>query len=128
MKILLDENFPQGFKSDLSNIGHDVKHINQVKKGLTDNQVFELAVKEKRTLISNDVDFKKYKKRKHYGIIKFLYKDSNIPVLFKILKYYSKNKLEDCYIDFNKKNIYIEEKVFSKKGKFKQFKRRPLNL
>ena len=128
MKILLDENFPQGFKKKLSIMGHDVKHINEIKKGLSDKEVIELAIREKRLLMSNDIDFKDYLKLKHYGIIKFYNKESNIQILFDILKKYSKKKLEDIYIEFNKKDTYIGTKVYTKKGKYKQISKKPLIL
>lgn len=56
MKILLDENFPEGFQKKLSKLGHDVSHINKVKKGMSDKEVFCFAIKEKRVIISNDLD------------------------------------------------------------------------
>lgn len=128
MKILLDENFPEGFKKDLSKLGHDVSHINRIKKGMKDNEVFELAIKEKRIIISNDLDFKHYIKEKHYGVIKF---NSNIyddECLYKILSKYDYCEIKDNYIEFRKRGIYFYKKVYSKKGKYKQHHRIPIYL
>ena len=43
MKVLLDENVAKKIKEGLISLGlNDVKHINDIHKGITDNQVFEL--------------------------------------------------------------------------------------
>lgn len=128
MKILLDENFPEGFKKDLSKLGHDVSHINRIKKGMKDKEVFELALKDKRIIISNDIDFKDYIKRPHYGIIKFnsdIYDDK---YLYQLLSKYNNEQIKDNYIEFRKKGIYFYKKVYSKKGKYKQHHRISINL
>lgn len=128
MKILLDENFPEGFKKDLSKLGHDVSHINRIKKGMKDREVFDLAIKEKRIIISNDMDFKDYIKNSHYGIIKFnsaIYSDG---CLYALLNKYNIEQIKDNYIEFRKKGICFYKKVYSKKGKYKQHHRIPINL
>lgn len=128
MKILLDENFPEGFKRNLSKNGHDVKHINQVRKGMTDKEVFEFSIKEKRIIISNDIDFKQLFKNEHFGIIKFNSNSFTEDGLLNVLRKYKPETIKNVYIEFNKKGIFEHKKVYSKKGKFKQIIRIPLNL
>lgn len=128
MKLLLDENFPEGFKKELSKLGHDVLHINKIKKGLKDKEVFDLAIKDKRIIISNDMDFKSYIKYKHYGIIRFNSDIYQFNDLYKLLNKYNYEQIKDNYIEFHKKNIYFYKKIYSKKGKYKQQHRIPIRL
>lgn len=58
-KLLLDENVSNKIKDSLIKLGtYEIKHINDVGKGITDREVFELAQREKRILITGDDDFK----------------------------------------------------------------------
>ena len=51
MKLLLDENIANKIKEGLIELGlEDIKHINEIKKGLTDQEVFELAKREDRII------------------------------------------------------------------------------
>ena len=59
MKLLLDENVPNRIKEGLTVLGFkDIVHINDIAKGIPDNEVFELAKKEERIIITGDDDFK----------------------------------------------------------------------
>ena len=70
MKILLDENVPNGYKDELIKNGiNDIRRINDFGKGLPDKEVFNIAVQEERTIITIDTDFHSFKKDNHYGII-----------------------------------------------------------
>lgn len=129
MKLLLDENFPEGFIKKLKKLGHDVSHINQLGKGKTDKEVFNMAIQQKRIIISNDIDFMPYtKKSDHYGVIRY---NSNIygeDYLLDILENISHDIMKNCYIDTNTKTPYIHTKIYSKKGKYKQTVKKPFNL
>lgn len=59
MKILLDENITQKSIVILEKHGHDVIHVlNRFEAGRSDEEVFQLALKEKRALITlNGKDF-----------------------------------------------------------------------
>lgn len=59
MKLLLDENVANKIKEGLMTLGiEDIKHINDIRKGITDAEVFEIAQKENRIIITGDDDFK----------------------------------------------------------------------
>ena len=59
MKVLLDENITQKSITILEKYGHDVIHVlNRFHPGVCDEEVFQLALKEKRVLITlNGKDF-----------------------------------------------------------------------
>lgn len=59
MKILLDENITSKSIAVLEQYGHDVIHVlDRFKAGKSDSDVFQLALKEKRALITlNGKDF-----------------------------------------------------------------------
>ncbi len=59
MKILLDENITQKSVFVLEKYGHDVIHVlNRFEAGKSDEDVFKLALREKRALITlNGKDF-----------------------------------------------------------------------
>ena len=67
MKFLLDENVHSGVFSFLFKIGHDVKWA---PKSIRNGEVFLLAVKEERILISRDADFlaSRFISSRHFGI------------------------------------------------------------
>lgn len=72
-KILFDENMPNRSYFPLLNHHFDVKHIKQDlnKEGLSDPEVYELATKQNRIIITfNWPDFLKLVGRKHdLGIV-----------------------------------------------------------
>lgn len=69
-KFLLDENVPVRIKKQLEQFGYeDVKHINEIEKGLTDDEVYNIALTEKRLIISGDNHFKKKEYMYNCGII-----------------------------------------------------------
>ena len=57
MNILADENCGFTLLSALADAGHDVVAIRDVGPGMDDKAVFELAVTERRVLLTNDQDF-----------------------------------------------------------------------
>lgn len=70
MKILLDENVAIKLVKELIGCGlKDVIHINNIRKGMTDLEVYELAKKEQRLIISGDRHFSKKRKELCNGTI-----------------------------------------------------------
>lgn len=76
MKVLLDENITQKSIPVLEKYGHDVIHVlNRFEAGKRDEDVFALALKEQRVLITlNGKDFVVFipprtKLALHYGLI-----------------------------------------------------------
>lgn len=76
MKVLLDENITQKSIPVLEKYGHDVIHVlNRFEAGKRDEDVFALALKEQRALITlNGKDFVVFipprtKLALHYGLI-----------------------------------------------------------
>lgn len=58
MKLILDADIPRSFLSQLKNKGFDVIDVRDISKvALNDEEIFRLACKEKRILISRDLDF-----------------------------------------------------------------------
>ena len=69
MKFLLDENVHRGLFSFLTGSGHDVRLS---PKSVRNSKLFELALEEKRILITRDSDFLDktlYPAFKHFGVI-----------------------------------------------------------
>jgi predicted nuclease of predicted toxin-antitoxin system len=55
MRILVDENIPRMTVDRLRELGHDVKDIRGTgDKGLADADLWDLAVRERRLLITTD--------------------------------------------------------------------------
>ncbi|MEK6873642.1 MAG: DUF5615 family PIN-like protein [Nanoarchaeota archaeon] len=69
MKFLLDENVHRDISYFLKDLGHDVLLC---PKGIENGEVFNLAIKEKRILITRDADFLEtyvYPRENHFGIL-----------------------------------------------------------
>lgn len=125
MKILLDENVPNYYKDCLLNSGYsDIIRINDFGKGLKDSEVFEISVKEQRTIITIDTDFYAYKKEKNYGIICISGKlTSSVDMLLNVFRQISKDErfsftnMEDVFIRITAQNFTV---FYKKKGKYKE--------
>jgi len=57
MKILANENLPRLAVEDLRALGHDVLWVAESSPALTDRDVLDLAVRERRVLLTMDKDF-----------------------------------------------------------------------
>lgn len=133
MRFLLDENVPNFYKKELEKYGYkDIKRINDFGKGLPDNKVFEIAVKEERTLITIDTDFHAFKKESHYGIISLSGKLINpIKVITETLKQLEKDTTLSEYIfqdAFLRLTGQYFEVGYKKKGKYKEARRKYKNM
>ena len=73
MKLLLDADIHRSFLHRLKNQGHDVVDARDISRtALKDEEIFAIAQKEQRILITRDLDFSnilRYPPHKSYGII-----------------------------------------------------------
>ena len=70
MKILVDENVPKTTVSELKHRGHDVLDLRGTsKEGLPDSEIWEIANKESRLLITTDKGFAQYRRSGHPGVL-----------------------------------------------------------
>jgi uncharacterized protein with PIN domain len=70
VKVLVDENIPRRTVNWLIERGHDVKDVRRTpQQGLDDAQLWELAQREKRLLISTDRWFLRYRNTSHSGVL-----------------------------------------------------------
>ncbi len=128
MKFLLDENIPNSYKKELEKSGYkDIKRINDFNKGITDKEVFNYALKERRTIITNDTDFYEWKKDKHYGIISLSGKLENpIQSMIQAIKqiknddrFKNVNELDDIFIRVTNMEFIVGRKI---KSRYKEVK------
>lgn len=57
MKLLADDNIPKTVVNKLKSMGFDIKKASEYSKGLPDDILIEIAVKESRIIITFDKDF-----------------------------------------------------------------------
>ncbi len=57
MRILADENVAGSVVRALTDGGHAVKWVTEVASGSTDRQILEMAIAEKRLLLTHDKEF-----------------------------------------------------------------------
>jgi len=70
MKIFADENIPLMTVEALRALGHDVLDIRgTVDEGMTDDNIWEKAQREKRMLITTDKGFTDCRDQQHCGIL-----------------------------------------------------------
>lgn len=133
MKLLLDENIANKIKEGLIKLEiEDVKHINDIGKGITDKQVFDLAKNEDRILLTGDDDFKDNDYKCKIPIIWITpkaRKENNIPQLVKwiidnIKKY--NIELKRAFITIKKDGYIIEYKT--KEGVFGKIKKKEIGF
>ena len=48
MKLLANENIPLELVKELRDSGYDILRVDEVKKGMKDNEVLDLSFKEKK--------------------------------------------------------------------------------
>ena len=57
MKILANENFPRASVLFLKSKGYDVKSIGVDSAGISDSEIMEIAITEKRLILTFDSDY-----------------------------------------------------------------------
>lgn len=133
MKILLDENVANKIKEGLIKLGiEDVKHINDVGKGITDEEVFELAKAEDRILITGDDDFKSNSYKYKLPIIWITPKARVAENVCKLIKWILDNigkyniNLKRAFIAIRRHEYFIEHK--NKDGVFGKVKSKQISF
>jgi len=107
MKFLANENIPLKFIERLKEDGHDIKRVDLIQKGLSDEKVIELTIKEDRVLITFDKDFgeKAFKCKKEIkGIILLRIRPVSIEFMIERFKTLLKN-----FPEIERKFIVLEE-------------------
>ena len=70
MRILVDENIPLMTVDELRALGHDVADIRRTKlQGISDEELWDIVLKEKRLLITTDMGFTQNRGQKHQGML-----------------------------------------------------------
>ena len=70
MRALVDENIPRMTVDGLRELGHDVKDIRgTTDQGLADSDLWAIAIREERLLITTDKGFTEYRAVPHHGIL-----------------------------------------------------------
>ena len=70
MKILVDENIPRITVENLLAMGHDVRDVRgTAQQASSDDALWQIAVAEKRLLITTDKGFTANRTQPHYGIL-----------------------------------------------------------
>lgn len=133
MKLLLDENVANRIKEGLIKLGiKDVVHINEKAKGISDEEVFQLAQKEKRIIITGDDDFKEKNFKFQTTIIwltpKARYENNICEKIKWILENAEKRrvKIEKAFITIRKDKYSIEYK--KKDGIFGKIKKMDIDF
>lgn len=131
MKILLDENVAVKLKEQLREVGYeDIVHINDIKKGLPDEEVYNLAKKENRLIISGDDDFKKKEFKLTWGIIYLTPKAKMQADLNTRIKWIIEN-ISNYNINIFESSISLSMKeynIFYKKGMNKEVKNKIISF
>lgn len=121
MKLLFDENVPLYISEKISSKKHKVTNVCQEYKGVTDEQVFEIAYKDKQCVVTADHHFDKFKHKKNYGIIRLA---GNLKVidenLKNVLSKYKLVSLENTYIKINNNGYKVETNKYHKNKKRKE--------
>jgi predicted nuclease of predicted toxin-antitoxin system len=70
VRIFVDENIPLMTVNELRLLRHDVMDIRGTKfEGISDEELWDIVVKEKRLLVTTDKGFLQNRYGKHYGIL-----------------------------------------------------------
>lgn len=114
MRFLLDANISHETASFLRQFNFDVKSlIEENLSHLVDAEVVNLAKKEKRIIITFDLDFAEifyFLEQKHFGVIVLRLKDQRVESVNQILENFIKyRKLSKRLKKFNKALLILSE-------------------
>ena len=111
MKFLVDECTGPAVAKWLQQQGHDVFSVYNQARGIPDDEVMQMAVDQRRILITNDKDFgeKIYRDhRQHRGLILLRLEDerasSKIAVLSHLFTQYA-DKIEKAFVVVSEKRV-----------------------
>ena len=97
MNIFVDENIPARTVGELRELGHNVTDIRGTEKeGATDDDIWKMAQKEQRLLITTDKGFAQNRHEKHSGILIVKLKQPNrLKIHKKVMRAISRFKEEE---------------------------------
>ncbi len=112
MKWLADENIPIKVVNKLRQEGFDIIRIDEIKPGLSDKQVIEIAVKTSRAVITFDKDFGKLIYREGYkveAVVLLRFSPKGVDVIFQRVKsLLSKDmNLKNCFVVVGEKKLRV---------------------
>lgn len=129
IKFLIDENVALSIRDKLIENGYtDTIHIDDIKKGIPDKEVFNIAQKESRIIISGDDDFKAKDFKYNCGIIWFTTSARlNVDIVEKII--WIIEHIDNYNIDLYSSFISIKRfsyYMYYKKGMNKKIKQKEI--
>ena len=117
MRFLVVECTGPSVAQWLRSEGHDVLDVYKEARGISDDEVLEIAYQQRRILLTNDKDFgeKIYREQQpHWGVVLFRLRDerpfNKIAVLNKLLKNYA-SALEGHFVVVTEEQVRIGEVV-----------------
>lgn len=111
MKLLIDENISPEITTHLRTLKYNVKSIRECCKGYEDEKVVEVALSEKRIIITYDLDFSELYRNFGASSVILRLRSKNPSVVSKYLVNFL-NMLKEQKIDMkNKLAIVTEGKV-----------------
>ena len=118
MKFLTDENIDIRVFNGLKKAGFEIKDIKkESKSGISDKEILDLAMKEKRILITHDKDFENhpyFQKIKHAGVILLRFKNQSyhnvLENLLRTLNSKAADKLDENLTIITEDEIIIYKK------------------
>lgn len=113
MQFLADENVEWPIVMKLRRLGYDIKAIKEISAGTDDEAVLQLAFKEKRILLTNDMDFGRlvlHQKKNSAGVVLMRFSNESsaqkIKAIEHLLKFHSE-KLAKHFTVISEEQIKI---------------------
>jgi len=127
MRVLADENIPKAIWRLMKNHSWDVKCVDTRNKGISDEQVIQMAIHEKRVLVSSDkLLCKRLKGAEHSGVL-FINTghQHQIEAMTKFLQKYTRPTIDDDVVITLTKDDYT---IWEHKKKYIPPKNRKISL
>ncbi|MEH2372972.1 MAG: DUF5615 family PIN-like protein [Nostoc sp.] len=117
MKFLMDVNASGALSGLLLDLGHDVACVRDVNSKMSDSEILDWAVREKRIIITTDSDFEQIiwlQERQHCGVLRLenLPRSERIALLQEILDSYVQDLEAGVVVIATQQKIRIRRKVF----------------
>lgn len=117
MKFLLDVNASGVLSGLLLDLGHDVACVRDVDRRMSDSEILDWAVREKRIIITTDSDFEQMiwlQERQHCGVLRLenLPRSERIALFQEILANYVQDLEAGVVVIATQQKIRIRRKVF----------------
>jgi len=112
LKIFIDENIPQITVDELKKMGHDIRDIRGTEyEGVIDTDLWKMAQKENRLLITTDKGFAQYRDSLHYGVLIICLRQPNRHKIHKriilALKKFSKSNWKGKIVIMRDKTMHV---------------------